>query len=308
MGGDWWWKAVEAMRRTILAGTCAAALAAAFVAVSCGSAGAQGNANGRPTFDVASVKQVPLGDNSDVYQYKFEPGGRLLIRHFRVKDLILVAWHLRDFEIKGGPEWIDEQRLYYDIDAEAAGNPTDDQMRVMLRSLLENRFHLIAHMESQDKPHFVLRRAGQLGSGLTPTKPGSCAPLADYGAQAPLPIAPAGAPPFCGFKARLVKLEGGGTAERFEWHGMPVANVARVLGTELGRQINDETGLSGSYDVALEFRPDNFVGGPAAPGAAESTAPSIFSAVQEQLGLKLVAMMGPVEVLVIDHAEQPTAN
>jgi uncharacterized protein (TIGR03435 family) len=285
-------------------------LATAFVVLSCGLAGAQGNTNGRLTFDVASVKQVPPGDKSDVYQYKFEPGGRLIVRHFRVKDLILVAWHLRDFEIEGGPAWIDEQRLYYDIDAEAARNPTNDKMRLMLQSLLADRFHLVAHIERQNRPHFALRRSGSLGGiGLTPTEPGSCKPLADYGAQVPLPVAPAGTTPFCGFKARLVKWEGGGTAMHLEWDGLPIAMVARTLGTELYRQVNDETGLSGSYDVALEFRPDNFSGKSApAPGAAESTAPSIFAAVEQQLGLKLVAMKGPVEVLVIDHAEQPTAN
>jgi uncharacterized protein (TIGR03435 family) len=81
-----------------------------------------------------------------------------------------------------------------------------------------------------------------------------------------------------------------------------------VLGTELSREVNDEAGLSGDFDVTLEFRPDNFSAGSAAPGLAGSTAPSIFAAVQEELGLRLVAEKAPVQVLAIDHAEQPTAN
>jgi uncharacterized protein (TIGR03435 family) len=261
----------------------------------------------RLVFDAASVKPVPA-DAKEEYQYRFEPGGRLVIRHFRVIDLIISAWHLRNFEIEGGPAWISQQGMYYDIDAEAAGNPADDQMRLMLQSLLEDRFHLAAHMQSKVEPYFALRRNGPVGSGVTPTKPGSCAPVADYGAQAPLPVAPAGATPFCGFKARLEKWEGGGTAMRFEWHGLPIANVERVLGTELDREVNDDTGLSGNYDVTLEFRPDTFSAVSAAPGLAESTAPSIFAAVQLQLGLKLVAEKGPVEALVIDHIEKPTPN
>jgi uncharacterized protein (TIGR03435 family) len=267
---------------------------------------AYGQSNKRLVFDVASVKRVAPNAKEE-YEYRFEPGGKLIIRNFRVIDLIIIAWHLRAFEIEG-PAWISRQGTYYDIDAEAAGNPTIDQMRVMLRSLLEDRFHLVAHLQSNSGPYFALRRGGPLGSGLTPTRPGACMHLADYGARAPLPVAPAGATPFCGFKARLVKWEGGGTATRFEWQGMPIANVARVLGTQLDREVNDDTGLSGDFDVRLEFRPDNFSGGSAAPGLAESTAPSIFAAVQEELGLKLVAEKGPVEVLAIDHVEQPTAN
>jgi uncharacterized protein (TIGR03435 family) len=199
--------------------------------------------------------------------------------------------------------------MTYDIDAESASNPTNDQMRLMLRSLLGDRFHLLAHVESRAEPYYALRRNGPLGSGLTPMKEGSCAPLADYGAQVPMPTASAGATPFCGFKARLAKSDGGGSAMVLEWHGMPIATVARTLGTELYRQVTDETNLAGNFDVRLEFRPDNFSGKSApVPGPAESTAPSLFTAVQEQLGLKLVSTKGPVQVLVIDGAEPPLPN
>lgn len=293
------------MGRTLLMRVCFATVAA-FVFLGCASARAQEKANQRLAFDVASVKPV-AADAKEEYQYRFEPGGRLVIRHFRVIDLIIIAWHLRDFEIEG-PAWISRQGAYYDIDAEVAGNPTNDQMRVMLQSLLEDRFHLVAHLQSKVGPYFALQRDGSPGKDLAPTKPEACAHLADYGARAPLPVAPAGTTPFCGFKARLVKWTGGGTAMRFEWQGMPMANIARVLGSELRREVNDETGLNGDFDVTLEFRPDNFAGEPAAPGLTESTAPSLFAAVQEQLGLKLVAEKGPVEVLAISHVEQPTAN
>lgn len=160
---------------------CFATVAAVLV---CQSAVAQKKANQRLAFDVASVKPV-AADAKEEYQYRFEPGGRLLIRDFRVIDLIIIAWHLRAFEIEG-PEWISQQGAYYDIDAEASGNPTVDQMRVMLQSLLEDRFHLVAHLQSKIGPYFALRRDGSPGKGLAPTKPGACAHLVDYGARAPL--------------------------------------------------------------------------------------------------------------------------
>jgi uncharacterized protein (TIGR03435 family) len=75
-------------------------------------------ASQRLAFDVASVKPV-TGDSKEEYQYRFEPGGRLVIRHFRVRDMILVASHLRDFEIEGGPAWISQQGIYYDVDAQS---------------------------------------------------------------------------------------------------------------------------------------------------------------------------------------------
>jgi uncharacterized protein (TIGR03435 family) len=199
------------------------------------------------------------------------------------------------------------ETMRYDIEAEAADNPTHDQSLLMLQSLLAERFHLVVHHETKELPIFVLRRKGSLGSDLTPTKDGSCIPTAEIRV---VPPAAPGATPLCGLEDRLIQLQdGGGPARLMHWRGTPISSVARTLGTILYRHVTDETNLSGNYDVQLEYRPENFSGkSTPIPGAADSTAPSIFTAVQDQLGLNLVSQRGPLDVLVIDHAERPSEN
>lgn len=256
-----------------------------------------------PSFDVASIKQARADESTD--EFTFEPGGRLVVRSYGLKFLILMAWHIPEFQLQGSSGWT--ETLRYDIDAEASGNPTHDQLLLMLQSLLIERFHLTVHHETEDLPIFVLRRESALGTDLAPTKPGSCTPTPVL--QVVPPTAP-GAKPLCGLEGRLVQLpDAGGPAMLMLWRGAPMGWFVRTLGTTLHRHVADDTNLAGDYNVRLEYRPDNFSGkATPIPGAEESTAPSIFTAVREQLGLKLDSEKGPVDVLVIDHAEAPTPN
>lgn len=252
-----------------------------------------------PSFDVASIKQGSADENGG--GYNFEPGGRMVIKKFSVKNLVMVAWHVQEFQVEAPAAWMDSTR--YDIEAIASGNPTNDQSRLMLQTLLAERFHLTLRRESKQLPIFVLRRTGALKAGLAPIKDPKCTPTdEDFPALVP------GEKPPCRITFRLINSPDDGTAMLVQGT-TSVSVISRTLSTIVERQVTDDTNLSGAFNLQLTFRPDDFSGRAApAPGGADSTASSIFTAVQEQLGLKLDSEKGPVDVLVIDHAEPPTPN
>jgi uncharacterized protein (TIGR03435 family) len=225
-----------------------------------------------------------------------------------MRVLMETAYHLQPFQIAGGPEWIGSDQ--YEVDAKAPGNPDRAQIFLMLQSLLENRFQLQIHRESREMPVFALV-AARGGLKLPPPRDGSC-----VGETKPLPepgdrMQPPGQSPTpavrCGGVG--VRLEAGGA--RLTGGKVPMTEFARALSRVLGRAVTDRTGFSGVFDVNLDFLPDDTTAGLSAPppGAipAETASASIFSAVQH-LGLRLESTKGPVEVLVIDHVERPSAN
>ncbi len=220
-----------------------------------------------------------------------------------LRVLMLAAYHVQDFQIVGGPEWVKWDA--YAVDARASGNPGHAQMMLMLQSLLEDRFQLRVHRESRAMPVYALVPA-RGGLKLPPPRDGSCV---EEEPPPPGPGDPA-PPPRCG--GMDVLAEAGG------WHmrggKVPMTEFVRKLSEILGRAVTDQTGFSGVFDVNLEFRRDDTTdfatrAGLAPPGAipAETASPSIFSAVR-QLGLRLESTKGPVEVLVIDRVERPSAN
>ena len=257
-----------------------------------------------PSFEVASIKQTPAGTSGG--GYNLEPGGRTVVRNFTLKNLIMLAWHVQVFQVQGTTGWMDTTR--YDIEAKGSDNSSDDQSRLMLQSLLADRFHLTLHRETKDLPIFALRRTASSGTSLTPAKDGSCTPLAAQPATAPSVVSSASPP--CGITQRLTKSQdNGSTTMSVEGRGVAMDILARTFGTVLGRHVTNETGLSGSFDLRLEYKPENFSAPPMAVAqSTESTAPSFFTALQDQLGLKLESQKGPVEVLVVDHAERPSEN
>jgi uncharacterized protein (TIGR03435 family) len=236
----------------------------------------------RSEFEVASIKRNVGGDLSS----RFMPSvGRLSVINMKLTDLLATAYEIRDFQISGGPGWIDSER--YDIEAKADGKTGPKQMaEPMLQALLEDRFKLRVHRETKELPIYVLTVA-KSGLKIQPAEEGSCV--------IPEPGKPA-APgqrqsAFCGFH-----VIGRG---RYDATHTSVPALATDLSSVLSRTVVDKTALTEAFDIHLRFAPED---------AADSTSPSIFTAVQEQLGLRLESGKGPVEVLVIDQVERPSEN
>jgi uncharacterized protein (TIGR03435 family) len=233
----------------------------------------------------------------------------MVLTDFRVKDLIMLAWHIQDFRVAGGGPWIESE--HYDIEAKAEGNPTEDEFREMLRSLLAERFRLALRPETRELPIYTLvpaKNGARPGGGLVTTKEGSCTRIEDY--SGPQPPPETRTPPICGFKQRLRPQTQGAPLMQLQGLGITINWLARALGTTLNRQITDETGIGGTFDFTIEYAPDDNLLPGAMPDSQSSntTGPSLFTALQEQLGLKLESRKGPVEVFAIDHVEKPSDN
>lgn len=229
----------------------------------------------RPAFEVASIRPSEPGTSPGL---SLAEGGRLAVHGFTVKSLIQLAWHVRDVQVSGGPVWISNSGF----DVVAKGDPaaTDDQFRQMVQALLADRFLLVLHREMRVLPVYVLVL-------------GKDAPKVRESSESSRPNVKTTKGLIDATKIRLTIL-------------------AQLLSASLDRPVLDQTGLAGRYDFRLEWTPDDIQGelgvaaeAPVAPGAG---GPSIFTAVQEQLGLRLQVDKGPVEVLVIDKVERPSAN
>jgi uncharacterized protein (TIGR03435 family) len=265
----------------------------------------------RATFDVATVKPNKSGELR--VSMRLIPGGAYEAFNVTLGAMIRLAYRLQDFQIIGAPRWVDQDR--FDIVGKPpAGEPLDLQPR--MQSLLAERFNLQAHEETREFPIYALIVANEnrkLGAKLTPSS-ADCAAIARQRGNAPTPatLPVPGTRPQCGMMNNGGKVSGG---------GITMAQLANTLSQFSGRIVLDRTGLSGTYDFDLEFTPDPAMRGrgpggglpPAAPvpgsdRVADSAGTSIFTAVQEQLGLKLDSQRGPVPVLVIDSVSQPTEN
>jgi uncharacterized protein (TIGR03435 family) len=255
----------------------------------------------RQTFEVASIKRNVSGDPGA--QIRVQPGGVMTVTNNSLYNLIRNAYGTQRFEMIPGanlPSWIDSDR--WDIIAKPPANAPEvqEQMQLRLRSLLEDRFKLVARREMREMPIYelvVARSDGQLGKQIKPSGD-ECAAQgrARAAGQQPPPMPPDG---FCGTRT------GNGNVSM---RGVPLSNFVRNLGGMTGRFVIDKTGLAGPYDLDLQWTPDTPTPGapPQAPGPGDGA--SLFAAMQEQLGLKLEAKRAPVEVLVIDSAERPTED
>lgn len=259
----------------------------------------------RPRFEVASIK--PAGDQGSMMM-SLRPNG--LSGTASLKQLMQDAFAAQPFQISGGPEWINSER--YEIEAKAAGAPSRDQFPLMLQSLLEERFQLKIHREQREVPVFDLLIA-KGGLKLQPPKRAGCKDSGDRqhepagGRMAP----PASGPePATGCGGVGVRLQPGGARMFGETIGMP--EFVRMLSGVLGRTVVDRSGFTGLFDVRLDFLPDDST--PTLPppppdvAASNSMSPTILSALPAQLGLRLEAAKGAVEVIVIDRVQRPSAN
>jgi uncharacterized protein (TIGR03435 family) len=263
------------------------------------------------TFEVASVKPSATDDRRVMIQ--IQPGGGLRTTGSNLKMLLTFAYDVRDFQVSGGPSWINTDR--YDILAKAersagAEIPLDDprkmtdeqrktvgdQMRERLRALLADRFQLTVHRESKEQSVYVLVVAKN-GPKLQEAQTKEAQTKEGTGPRGPM--------------MRMGRGELSG-------QGVPLDMLTRTLSNQLGRTVIDRTGLKGNFDFKLTWTPDpgqsaTPLGGAPPPGAdapppPDPNGPSVFTALQEQLGLRLESQRGPVEMLVIDRVEKPSEN
>lgn len=275
------------------------------------AASADGDA---PTFEVASVKANHSGDPG--IRFQSPPGGRFTAVNAPVRELIRMAYQLQPFQIVNAPAWVDNDR--FDVVAKApadtpsaappgAGGP--NTMQRMMQSLLADRFKLKAHRETREMPIYALvlaRTDGKLGPKIEVSTT-DCAALMSARARgagaAPPPPLQRGERPQCGMFMGPGNVGAGDVS---------MTQFANSLGFRLQRSVIDRTGLTAKYSFSLEFAPEQLAFGP--PGApqpalaADPSLPSLFTALQEQLGLKLESQRGPVDVLVIERVDHPTED
>jgi uncharacterized protein (TIGR03435 family) len=261
----------------------------------------------RPSFEVASIKvNKSVGG---LAMARFQPGGLYTASNVTTGSIITAAYQLKPHQLVGGPDWDRLLSEHFDIEAKATGNPSKEHENLMLQSLLADRFKLVAHHETRQLPVFalVLAKPGKLGPQLTPhVVDAKCIDIT--AGPPPLPPGPGQAlPAFCGGVSNIA----GAGRLHDTGNNVPMDRLVALLNGLVDRPVVDRTGLSGFFDFAFEFTRD--LGPGSQPGATDSApdppAPlSIFTALQEQLGLKLESQTLPVDVLVIDHVEEPSPN
>jgi uncharacterized protein (TIGR03435 family) len=248
-------------------------------------------------FDVASIKPNTSGEARQGVRF-YPPSDRVVVTNMTLRGLIRNAYQLQDDEVAGGPSWLDSD--HFDIVAAGDGNHSPQDKWLMLRVLLLERFKLAVHKETRELPVYalVVAKSGTLGPKLQHVDP-DCSPP-----RTPPPQGPPdrNRPNQCG-----ALFAGPGTVS---FRGVLMTDLARFgLASQVGRIVVDRTGLAGRFDLDLEFnQTTSLKASPEVADASGDSAPSIFTALQEQLGLKLQSEKGPVEVLVVDHAEHPVED
>ncbi len=268
------------------------------------------------TFEVASIK--PNKSLAGTRGAGFQPGGRFLARNMPLRSLIAIAYGeplpLPGFQISGGPDWIDSDR--FDVEAKAQGNFPETQTEagfstsgeLMLQALLVERFKLAVHKETRQLPIYGLMTArsdGKLGSQLRASAGADCANAPTGG---PAAVPDPNALPRCGVLQFV-----GGTAANLRHARMRFMTMDQIaknleISFGLGRVVLNRTGLAGNFSCDLEFTAATPTASADAAAGVSDSGTSIFTALQEQLGLKLESTRGPVDVIVIDSAEHPTPD
>lgn len=264
-----------------------------------------------PQFEVASVK--PAAPDERGMTIRPGPNGGININNMPLKEMITLAWKIQPFQVSGGPSWMESLR--WDIIATGNHKFNPDEMPLLVQSLLTDRFQLKIHHETKDLPLYALvlaNKDGKLGPQLTESKEGNCAPFD--------PSKPPPPPPVPG-KPMTRAMGCGGMfmgPDRLGATSTTIDRMAPMLSRMLGRTVIDKTGLTGKYDIQLHWTPDQAqLQMMAPPGGLppnmpqpqfDPNGPSLFTALQEQLGLKLESQKGPVDILVIDSVEKPSEN
>jgi uncharacterized protein (TIGR03435 family) len=247
-------------------------LAAVMLLLTC--TGGAGLVQNQPlTYEVTSIKPSDsgrLGASTNTFAGLFKATNATL------RYLIQYAYSLKDFQVAGGPGWIGSEK--YDIEAKSGSKAEDHEFSSMMRSILADRFQLKFHRETRELPVYALV-------------------LAKGGPK----LAPA-------LKDQKSSMDG----DRGELtvRNATVVDLASILSNMLDRKVVENTGLTGHYNLTLKWTPDESQAQQqkADLRLGDSKGPSIFTAIQEQLGLKLESTKAPIEVLVIDSAQKPSGN
>jgi len=244
-----------------------------------------------PAFEVASVKPAapqPAGGGM-IIRRQGGPGtpdpGQITYTNVSFNNILTVAFGIRDYQIFG-PGWMNTER--FDIAAKVPKDTTKEQFQLMLQNLMAERFKMTFHHDSKEMPVYAL----SVGKNGPKFKESSAEPPSEKPAR----------------QGTTIQLSRGRL--RFTAHEETIKGLADMLSSSLSRPVRDLTGLSAKYDFVLEFANDESAA-MIQPGAELSpdSAPSLFTAIQEQLGLKLEQKKAPVEIVVVDHLEKtPTAN
>jgi len=236
----------------------------------------------KAAFEVAVIKPSQPEGGSVNRMIKPLPGGNgYLAQNFPVRLMIALMYKVPVRQIEGGPRWLDEE--YFDIEARADGVHSKDELQAMFRTLLADRFGLQMHAVSREGKVFSLQQDGKAARMQSnPTGPGMNIPIT--------PIGPG----------------------EFQGRGVSMSYLCWFLSLQVQdkeRPVIDRTGLAGTFDFNLSFLPDQAADRALDRLPAEMRdRPSLFSAVKEQLGLRLVPENGPVQYFVIDHIERPSPN
>jgi uncharacterized protein (TIGR03435 family) len=227
----------------------------------------------KPSFEAASIKpsKAAPGSPSGIRSVP----GRVIGSNVTLKRCIRGAYDVPETLIFGAPKWVDDER--YDIEANTAGPASDAELMIMLQSLLAERFHLVFHREQRQMS----------GYALVVTKGGLKAERSAEGTKA--------------------TTNANFSAGSIDAQASTITNLAQKLSDALHVSVADSTKVEGAFNFKLSWNPKD-VTAPASKSVVESSAPSIFTALEEQLGLKLESSKRPVEALVIDSVQRPSEN
>jgi uncharacterized protein (TIGR03435 family) len=264
-----------------------------------------------PAFEVVSIKPNH-GDDGRV-MFRMAPGGRFEATNVSVKFLLQEAYGVKDSQISGAPGWVSTER--YNVEAKPEDTPADQERKLgpdegraklmlMLQGMLADRFKLKLHHDTKELPMFALVVAKN-----GPKFHETTAPAMDPATS--VPLSGPGAPMSRG----QIRMMGRGD---LTVTGVALSQFAEALSRQVGQLVVDKTGLKGDYDFTLKWTPDEGQGQmfrgagepprDGAPPPPDAAGPSIFTALQEQLGLRLESEKGPVDTIVIDHVERPSEN
>ena len=246
-------------------------------------------------FEVASIRKNTRSEGAPTVE--FQPGGRFVMLNAPVSLLIGFAYPRPNLRLQNAPQWV--ERESYDITAKAAGNPTKAEMEAMLRSLLVQRFSFKSHWAEKEVNAYdlvLVRTDGKLGNGLRRVDVDCDARAAAARAGRPLDPLPASAN---GLRPCFIRAYDGGMLSG----GYPLKGIAEQMELLALRPVIDRTGLEGFYEVTLTYRP-----GPPEAESKPGDLPILFTAIQEQLGLKLQPSRAPISTIIIDWIDRPSEN